>query len=360
MMFCSRVTSRRLSYQLSNRNQTYNKINNNQLKFIRNVSSTRPTLGILHHEWIVSGKVASEEHHHENDTNRVVVLLHGLLGNGKNLRTPAKKLTEYHPSLSVLLLDLRGHGMTHVNKSKNPFSPPHTIDACANDIHETLTHLKLVGPQRSPIGIIGHSFGGRCALSYTHQQLQNFAKQINSNDDNMVVVHPPKHTWLLDTVPGIADASVANVVNVLSQVKVPIHNKREFGQDLIQKHNIDPAIAGWMTTNLTKIENGFDFTFDLNVIHSVLDDFPKQPFLPMIRDCISEKKQPTNHNIHVVIAGKNKEWTDDILKDLQTIKEENDNHSLLEMHTLTKAGHWVHVDDLNGLLNIINQGLSTK
>ena len=348
MVFLSRGLSGRL-FQLPNIKRSYN----NQLNFSRNVSSTRPNLGILHHEWIAAGKVASEKHP-SSDDDRVVVFLHGLLGNGKNLRTPAKKLTELHPSLSVLLLDLRGHGMTHVEKSKTePFTQPHSIDACANDIHETLTSLKLVGPTKSPIGIIGHSFGGRCALSYTHKVQTNFH---DSSDDKhwTTMVHPPKNTWLLDTVPGIADASVANVVQVLNQVKIPINNKRMFGQDLIQEHKIDPAIAAWMATNLTKIDDGFDFTFDLNVVHSVLDDFPKQPFIQMIEDCISEKN---SSNIHVVIAGKNKEWTDEILNELQSVKE-NDKLGSLKMHTLAKAGHWVHVDDLNGLMNIINQGLS--
>ena len=36
---------------------------------------------LLHHEWIVDGKVMPMDHH--DDHRRTVIFLHGLLGNGK-------------------------------------------------------------------------------------------------------------------------------------------------------------------------------------------------------------------------------------------------------------------------------------
>jgi len=112
---------------------------------------------VLSHEWLINGKLLFERPIEDGRCKSVVIFLHGLLGRGRNLRSPAKLLTEKYPYLQALLLDARGHG-------KSPsFHPPHDIQNSTIDVMETLKYLNLVD-KKSPIAVIGHSFGGRIAL----------------------------------------------------------------------------------------------------------------------------------------------------------------------------------------------------
>ena len=68
---------------------------------------------------------------------------------------------------------------------------------------------------------------------------------------------------------------------------------------------------------------------------------------PLDNSCYPEKN---NIRIDLVRGGKNKEWDIDILRKLEGIQSEYPNKFAL--HVLPKAGHWVHVDDLGGLINL--------
>jgi hypothetical protein len=59
--------------------------------------------------------------------------------------------------------------------------------------------------------------------------------------------------------------------------------------------------------------------------------------------------------IHLVMAGRNKEWTEEIVDGLRSIPGASEER--FRMHRLEKAGHWIHVDDLEGLLDVMVEGL---
>lgn len=251
----------------------------------------------------------------------------------------------------------------------------HTIYDCALDIIETTAKLNLIGEQNSPVGIVGHSFGGRCALQYVYTLKFNEYNQnnhsLNNHDDNSIksnkVIIPPKCTWLLDTVPGKAHSSVSNVIQALTNINLAtIKSKQDLVTVLTSEHKIDKSIANWMTTNLRKNNetNRFEFMFDLDVAKSVLNDFPKQDFMKLIEDTTSRNSngsrnhQNSNDSFHgssqkvyLVMAGKNSAWTSDIVTDLQHLQQ----HQELELVSLPNAGHWVHVDDLDGLMNAMEE-----
>ena len=268
----------------------------------------------------------------------------------KNLKTFAKKFTEKNPRYSALLLDARGHGKSSKKieqSQKFQFDPPHTMKECAMDVIETINHLNLTKSENeSPIGIIGHSFGARIALQYLHT-LSNPKEQQQSS------ISPPQQTWLLDAVPGHAHSSVENVIRAVSSIEIPISNKKQLVHDLTEKKLIDPAIAAWMTTNLIpmKDSNGFDFSFDLDIVLCILDQFQNQDFNQILKDIQMSRSASQSCQIHMVRALKNKSWTTDILQSFRPFM--NSSQNFLKIHELN-TGHWVHVDDLNGLLNVLN------
>lgn len=319
--------------------------------------------GILHHEWVSDGKLS--RHRPPNvDGKNIVLFLHGLLGSGKNLRMPAKRLTKSNPNVDALLIDLRGHGNTSASATlgTDGTKPPHTLETCANDVIRTVSELGMIGPHSSPVGVIGHSFGGRLALEYLHKLLHAPADHPEEGD-----VHPPISTWILDSVPGQAHKSVADVVDKVSSVEMPVRNKKELIYLLMQEKGVSEDIALWMTTNLTASPDGegFVWAFDLNVVRDVLGDFPRQDFFGLTKDVGTKYVNFPNgvgsrgrkSKIGIVMAGKNEAWTPSVVDELESLNETllPSDDPFLKTHWLENSGHNVHVDDLNGLMKLIER-----
>jgi len=187
------------------------------------------------------------------------------------------------------------------------------------------------------VAICGHSLGGRIALQYSHDLM--------SADSSSFHVRPPQQTWILDSVPGTPDPSVHSVINAISSIPLPIASKSELSKVMKEEYNFHKAIAMWMASNLKSIDGGYDWIFDLNVANELLTHFAQQNFHEMIQSVATE------NDVHLVMAGKNKEWSQEVVNKLEGIPR--DPAERFQMHRLEKAGHWVHVDDLDGLLDLM-------
>lgn len=190
------------------------------------------------------------------------------------------------------------------------------------------------------------------ALEYA--KILSLQKGTSKSNNNMV--YPPNLTWILDSVPGTAHGSVDKVISALSSMPQPIESKKYLA-DYLRQRGIDSSICAWMTTNLKRDQNdssGFRFKFDLNVVHDILADFPRQKFVKILRD-VSFDKDQRGSQINIVRAGKNYSWTKPILRELLEIE---DNCKGFQTHVLHNSGHWVHVDDLEGLLSLMHYSLN--
>ncbi|TVQ35060.1 MAG: alpha/beta fold hydrolase [Geminicoccaceae bacterium] len=83
------------------------------------------------------------------ETGPAVVILHGLLGAGRNWQTIAEQLAAAH---RVVLIDLRNHGAS-------PWASAMRYADMADDVRLTLAHL---GIERACM--IGHSMGGKVVM----------------------------------------------------------------------------------------------------------------------------------------------------------------------------------------------------
>lgn len=107
------------------------------------------------------------------------VLLHGILGCRKNWGTFARRLAKEFPKWQFLLVDLRCHGDSASLKKRGA----HSVASAALDV------LKLLGQMRlTPRVVVGHSFGGKVALSMVDQVAKPLAR--------------PVRVWVLDATPG--------------------------------------------------------------------------------------------------------------------------------------------------------------
>jgi esterase len=247
-----------------------------------------------------------------------VFILHGILGSGLNWWGFARRLARARPGLRLVLADLRCHGRSP------PMEPPHTVDACAHDL------LDLASEVGMPDAVVGHSFGGKVALAYLR-----YAR--------------PREIWSLDSPPGpLADrpgdrSEVANVISSLRAVPQPLERRKDL-EDLLEGAGYSPAVASWMTTNLRRAGDGYVWRFDLPGVESLIRDYFGEDLWPVLQS------PPPGTKIHVLRAENGGRWTEKSISRLQW-------QCRARLHLLPASGHWVHVDNPEGLVSILGRWL---
>ncbi len=250
-------------------------------------------------------------------------LLHGILGSGQNLRLVARRLVVDLPDWGFVLPDLRNHGDSHDD------GPPHTVSSCAADLDTLADSLGL-----DIRNAIGHSFGGKVALAWGA-----------SRDDD----RQAEGIWALDVQPGKPDvplamqSDVVRVVAALRQISMPLP-RRDSIISVLSEQGFSPMMGQWMTTNLRPGDGGFVWRFDLDGIEAMLRDYASVDLWPWLED----PRRRTR--VDVVRAGRSERWNDAELARFRL--------PLLHLHVLPDAGHWVHVDDPDGLHRLLVAGLT--
>jgi esterase len=329
----------------------------------------------LHTEWVpntASLSMTADNNNINSSHNKEgysILFLHGLLGNGRNLSTFAKKLVSTIGASDGMcqggiLVDLRGHGRSYKRNTTaggpggstaaTPTyhlgrGPTHTFRDCVQDIHRTLREVA-----HPPVRVVvGHSWGGRLALQYVADR---------SNDTG--TTDGVSALWLLDTVPGQANDSVDQVIGAVTEIQREGHllSRKDVAEKLTQTYGIEGGTAQWLASSYN-IKLG-DFGFDLNLVHHIKPEFATQDFVGLLRqilerddDGASDKDKSHRSNsigrpirVHLVRGGKNTGWTVPVLNELQGLAKQFP--TTFQIHVLPKAGHWVHVDDLSGLVNL--------
>jgi pimeloyl-ACP methyl ester carboxylesterase len=243
-------------------------------------------------------------------------VLHGILGSARNWRAFARRFATEVPSWRFLLVDLRNHG------ESPPQDPPHVLSTCAQDLVELADHLGVY-----PDAVVGHSFGGKVALAYAG-------------------LRPPglSTAWVLDAQPGpvgelAPDNEVRRVFEVLATLPGPFSSRAEAGA-AVRDAGLAPAIVAWMTTNLRRDGDVYRWRFDLDGARSMIRDYLDADLWPVVDAEAAE--------VHLVRAMRSDRWSDNTLAALdQRVAARR-----LVVHPLD-SGHWVHVDDPEGLMRIL-------
>ncbi|KAG7391714.1 hypothetical protein PHYPSEUDO_003789 [Phytophthora pseudosyringae] len=277
-------------------------------------------------------KVSTREARCE-DLKGALGLTFGDAGNKLNWRTFSQKLTKANPDWRFICLDLRGHG------DSPSFSEPHDLEACANDIYKLAAHLKV-----EPTAVLGHSFGGKVALTYLQQCMQQDRA-------------PPSQVWVLDSLPGTGTTdyasrdltnSIETILPVVKKIPLPIRSKAQLVEDL-QGYGVALGEAQWLTTNLrltSKSPELYEWKMDVDVIEQLFRSFLATDLWPVVENPPATEGKDVE--LHFVHASKNNMWTPELLDRLDAQQESQVYHHLLE-----KSGHWVHIDNPVGLMKIV-------
>ena len=253
------------------------------------------------------------------ESQRTVAIIHGIFGSGSNWRSFVQKWTQVRPDLRMVLIDLRNHGFSDHYDHNN------TLMQCAWDI---LDLQDEIGAFHS---IVGHSFGGKVAL------------QCATVPMNMEL----EEVWALDSYPGNLSqesqdqSEVTTVINALRNVSIPLQKRSDLKAFLLEK-GFSRMISQWMTTNLIHLEDGYHWRFYLNGIEAMLQDYFAQNLWFVLED------PSLQVDAHLVRALKSDRWDDAAIERLENLPARSKYHTL-------DAGHWLHVDDPEGVLQRLSQ-----
>lgn len=135
-------------------------------------------------------------------------------------------------------------------------------------------------------------------------------------------------------------------------IPLPIHSKSKLVKDL-QAQGIGIGEAQWLTTNLRLTSSQpeeYEWKMNVEVIEQLFKSFLATDLWPVVQDPPAVDGEDVH--IHFVRAEKNPMWTPQVLATLDALKQHNVHH-----HLLSKSGHWVHIDNLPGLLQIIQSNM---
>jgi esterase len=263
-----------------------------------------------------------------------LMFLHGILGRGSNWQTFAKRVCQARPELGAVLPDLRMHGASQA------FAPPHTLAAAAQDLRALMQQL---GGVRA---VIGHSFGGKVALSL-------LAHAPTGRDGTGAGASPRRlsELWVLDSSPGLRRARgehdvTARVIAALHALPRELESRAEFIAALEQR-SISQSIARWLAKNVVRDGERLRFALDLVAIEALIADYDRTDLWPVLEASVRDVA------VRFVLAGKDSAVPAEDRKRLEELARAGS----IELHVLPNAGHWLHVDDPDGLLALLVRDL---
>ncbi|KAK6147223.1 hypothetical protein DH2020_018135 [Rehmannia glutinosa] len=322
-------------------------------------------------------------------------VLHGLLGSGRNWRSFSRSLASYLSPAQwrMVLVDLRNHGKSAEIEG---FLPPHNLENAAKD----LANLVKSEGWDWPDVVIGHSMGGKVALQFAQscadghygdnvslpKQIQNLTVLIALGDmfSYGCIKTVAEQLWVLDSVPGkvIRDNSDGEVENVLQTLQmfgskyyrqklgnggnverrnclsfspakwacfIPVHAVLKCSMHHMLKLGFSRSLSEWIGSNLKKSEEQMTWAFNLDGSVQMFNSYREMDYWPLL------EHTPKGMEISILRAEKSDRWDPDVIRQLEHVasKRVGDAEGKVSVHVLPNAGHWVHVDNPKGLLEIV-------
>ena len=249
-------------------------------------------------------------------------LLHGFFGSGRNWSAIARGVLRARPDWEAVLVDLRLHG------DSRDAPPPHTVEACADDVARLSRSIPANG---GPTALLGHSFGGKVALVASDRSTP-----------------PCVQGWVIDSTPsaGVTGAGAREMMRLIGQAPGPFASRRD-GADAIEAGGFPRFVAEWMATNLVQTDTGFVWRFDVQEMDALLRDFFSIDLWERV------EQPPTGCEFRFVRASEASIITTGDAARIGRLESEG---SQVRLDTL-EGGHWLNVDNPEGLIELIRKGL---
>jgi len=258
----------------------------------------------------------------EQPPERWMLFLHGILGRRANWRSFARRWVQARTGWGAVLVDLRDHG------DSQGLPGPRTVAAAGADL------LALAPPDGRIAGVLGHSFGGKVAIAA--------AEQLRS------VGRPLDELWVVDAPPGPRtqprDRTTDRVFELLERLPDRFASRSEF-IDAVVAGGIAKSVAQWLATNLIEIDGGrWRFGLPLERLRALLDDFVRVDLWPIV-----EAEADAGTRVTLVLGGR----SEAVFGAERARAEALAAAGRIAVAVIDGAGHWVHVDRPDALLDVL-------
>jgi esterase len=254
---------------------------------------------------------------------RVTILLHGFLGSGKNLKTLAQRWSQRAPSRSFLIPDLPGHGASpppEINLGA-PAGGEINLGALAVPVLDTAVAEGGAGP----FEVVGHSLGGRVGLA-----------ALRDSPDLVTGV------VLLDISPGPMDAirsESRRVVEVLVSAPAEAADRRDLRRYLTEVGGLTAAVADWLLMNVRQEGGRYRWTFDRARLAALHDRISGEDLWAVV--------EGAHARVRCARGGRSRYVPPEDARRMESIG--------CEVHTIASAGHYLHVDALDELVDWLSR-----
>lgn len=324
----------------------------------------------------------------------IALVLHGLMGSGRNWRTwtraLSRRVTDEGVPWRFALVDNLWHGNTFgdsklraarhpvagspFKSNKHPHAPC-AVDLAADAVAAVAEHIKCMNgatghpypphpPGFPPVAaILGHSLGGKIALRVLSKIVERDGLNgLNASSPQRTTL-PRAQWWTLDTVPsGVASKAdphgVRKVIDAVAKLPTQFESREELKSLLLGNGNTFPKdLVDWLGTNLVPVDpkrgalSPLRWVFDVNGVSALYEAYERSDETAL--KVVTNPQAP--HETHVVRAERSKRWDADVLDVLESANSNPSNSS--NFHTLPNAGHWLHVDNPDGLRELIAPNL---
>jgi pimeloyl-ACP methyl ester carboxylesterase len=238
-----------------------------------------------------------------------VLLLHGFVGSGRNLASFAARWAARNPTLRIIVPDQLGHG------SSPPLPEPPTLDALADAARELLQ-----AQAAEDALIVGHSLGGRVAL-------------------RLATAKTPR-VVLLDISPSpITLTDGLDAVLAVLVAAPPTAPTRDAMRTYFTAAGVSGALADWVLMNLVGTPAGLAWRTDREQLRRLNED-------ASARDLWADAERLRERLLCVRGAESHFVSGSDAARLAQ---------SGAKVVTLAGAGHFLHVDLPEALLDILEE-----
>ncbi|MFQ5530097.1 MAG: alpha/beta fold hydrolase [Gemmatimonadota bacterium] len=245
-------------------------------------------------------------------------VLHGFLGSGRNWSSIARRLVDLRPDWRVVLADLRLHGDSRATPG------PHDIGACAGDVRRL---RDLIGGRDLHTALLGHSFGGKVGLAVSGSMKP-----------------PPIQTWVIDSTPEptAGDSNSARMLDLVARSPDQFET-RDDAVAWILSGGFDEATARWMAMNLKRLGESWVWQLDVSGLEDLRADFARSDLWSAVEESLRDT------DLRFVYAESGSILSTGARDRLARLEAQDAAVSV----TGLRGGHWLHIDNPDGLLQLM-------
>lgn len=252
---------------------------------------------------------------------KALLLLHGILGQGTNLRTLARRFIDARPGWVAVLVDLRAHGKSQGVEGAD------TLVSAADDVAQTAQALGV------PVhAVLGHSFGGKVAMLLADR------------------LPGLEHLVVLDSAPGPRRDFRGSELTMKVLATIDDAPSLFPSRDAFVAHlgaaGIERGLGQWLAMNLVREGEGFRLGLSVSRIRSLLASYFDVDCWPLL-ERLAAGDGP---KLHLVIGERSRVFDDADRERAKALAASPSGRCTVD---LLPAGHWVHVDDFEGTVRVL-------